>query len=207
MRMFSLLGKVFAPLLLFMVLMVSPVAWAAEVPKEVLWVPWGASPEQARQKMIEQKNVFVREMRHPIEGHFEQQYDGEFVAFPAKFYLRFLDLQMFQLDAVIWTDDSARQTHVFNEFSAALMKRYGPFSRDESRLLPVKPPSRPAYNVPITIYAWYLYGGALKISLKKQPSFVYGADPRKDKFDGSVSVSYENLRLLADIKNKVRQKI
>lgn len=195
-------AKLISRMMLLVVLLL-PAGAAANEDGSVLGIPWGASPVQVRQIMAEKQFAFKNELIHPEDGHFRQIYEGSYASYPATFSVRFLEGRMYALSPVVWYDDANRQSAVFNDLAQLLAAKYGPRAADESRVLPVHCPPRPAFSVPITVHLWKVSGDTQRIRLTKQPAFRCG----NQKMDGNVSVEYLNVQLLESLKSKSRQNI
>lgn len=166
----------------------------------VLGVPWGSSPDQARQMMVKNKFVFYKESTDPVKGTPILSFKGIYAGYTAYFYLHFMEDQMWALCASLWEDDIGGLDYPFEDLNKLLIGKYGPLFRNESYNMPVHSPKQ---LVPIAKHVWSINGNAKTITLSKRPTFYVG----KEKMLGSVSVWYENMELVNVLKNKSRQNI
>ena len=153
----------------------------------VLGVPWGASPEQARQIMAKDVYSFVWEGTDASTGSQVLEFKGSYAGMPAYISIYFMHRQMWQLSARI-SDKEYNMDYAFETLYKLLTEKYGPVSISRSYNI--------YKNIPTTRHEWNLDGNAKQILLIKFATFYID----KTKMDGGARVTYINIQLYETLK-------
>ena len=195
--------------LLLAVLVFSPGAiQAAGITDGALGIPWGASPSQARQLMEQNGYTFVVQQNeagsHGLIPVFF--FNGRYASYPAQVGVKTENNQMFELEATLWEAENAGLLdEPFRVLKRLLTDKYGPWTQDVSRNMPVECSKGNKYTVPIIQYQWNNMGTAgLDINLSTTPAF---SCPSSFKFPANVRVTYTNNALYEKLKAQSQQKI
>lgn len=173
---------------------------AANITDGVLGIPWGASPTQARQLMEQNNYTFLTEAVQPGSGLPIFQYKGMYATYTARVYLKFMLKQMVELDVALFeSENNMGVSYIFKDIDRLLTEKYGPWTRDTSRILSVE-----KLKVPYTTHQWDDVGGAgLEISLTLDPGWSVPGTT----WEARVRVAYNNNGLYEKLKAQSRQNI
>jgi len=156
----------------------------------VLGLPWGVSPEQAREIMASNGYSFAWKGTDAGTGSQVLTFKGPYAALPAYISLYFMNSRMWQLKARV-SDEEYNMDYAFDTLNKLLTDKYGPKSANHFYNF--------YRNIPITVYTWTLDGNTKKIKLSKLATLYID----KTKMDGGASVTYENIQLFEALKNNI----
>ena len=128
------------PIALLITLFFAPgTSQAADLTDGALGIPWGASQVQARQIMEQNGYTYYTETVDANDRSPMIFYKGMYASYRAQVGIKFARNQMFEVKVELWeADNFAPPDGPFRVLNRLLTEKYGPWTRDTSRSMPVQ---------------------------------------------------------------------